>query len=138
MDDDWEHIDECPFRLLRIKPAAGARAVMRAWRKRMRAPHADAARLTAAKDRILRERRNAVATLEDEWLHVIREPIESVGMRGAIEPVGMRGAIEPVAILGAMFKNWTIISSPAHAGTAPRTPPAARAPPRAPPGTPVF
>ena len=129
MDDDWEHIDECPFRLLRIKPAAGARAVMRAWRKRMRAPHADAARLTAAKDRILRERRNAVATLEDEWLHVIREPIESVGMRGAIEPV---------AILGAMFKNWTIISSPAHAGTAPRTPPAARAPPRAPPGTPVF
>lgn len=122
MDDDWEHIDECPFRLLRIKPAAGARAVMRAWRKRMRAPHADAARLTAAKDRILRERRNAVATLEDEWLHVIREPIP----------------IEPVAILGAMFKNWTIISSPAHAGTAPRTPPAARAPPRAPPGTPVF
>ena len=122
MDDDWEHIDECPFRLLRIKPAAGARAVMRAWRKRMRAPHADAARLTAAKDRILRERRNAVATLEDEWLHVIREPIP----------------IEPVAILGAMFKNWTIISSPAHADTAPRTPPAARAPPRAPPGTPVF
>ena len=122
MDDDWEHIDECPFRLLRIKPAAGARAVMRAWRKRMRAPHADAARLTAAKDRILRERRNAVATLEDEWLHVIREPIP----------------IEPVAILGAMFKNWTIISSPAHAGTALRTPPVARAPPRAPPGTPVF
>ena len=129
MDDDWEHIDECPFRLLRIKPAAGARAVMRAWRKRMRAPNADAARLMSAKDRNLRERRNAVATLEDEWLHVIREPIESVAMRGAIEPV---------AILGAMFKNWTIISSPAHAGTAPRTPPAARAQPRAPPGTPVF
>ena len=117
MDDDWEHIDECPFRLLRIKPAAGARAVMRAWRKRMRAPHADAVRLTAAKDRILRERRNAVATLDDEWLQVIGEPVER---------------------LDTMFKNWTIISSPAHAGTAPRTPPAARAQPRAPPGTPVF
>ena len=117
MDDDWEDLDDCPFRLLRIKPAAGVRAVLRAWRKRMRAPHADAVRLTAAKDRILRERRNAVATLDDEWLQVIGEPVER---------------------LDTMFKNWTIISSPAHAGTASRTLPAAPAPPRAPPGTPAF
>ena len=89
--------------------------MVRAWRKRMRMQDADPARLTAAKGRILRARRNAVPALEDEWLQVIGEPSDSQSRQ---------------------FQGWTFVSTPAHAGSAPPpTPAALRAPLGAPLGT---
>jgi len=67
MDDGWEEIDGCPYRVLGLKKGQGQRAVMRAFHKKMRYPHADAKRLTAAKDRILEELRE----VRGGWLEAV-------------------------------------------------------------------
>ena len=67
MEDGWEEVDGCPYRVLGLKKGKGQRAVMRAFHKKMRYPHADAKRLTAAKDRILEELRE----VRGDWLEAL-------------------------------------------------------------------